>query len=393
MAIRSRVRPGRAPVLALAAVTLVALGPAAGVAAEVRCGDAIAADAVLRRDLVCPRAPALTIRGPAALDLDGHAVRCTGRAPAAAACVVLAGAGARLHGGAVTAYGAAAVRLAGAGGHTVRRVTAVSGADVGFEVRSGGNILVGNTDCRSGAYGFHVAGDGNRLEGNMSSGSAGAGFAVTGAGNELRGNTAVRVEVAGIVVTGTGNRLVGNHVVGVGPGADVRSRFGIVLAAPAGATAVSGNAVIGTDVAVHGGNEIGDAGLYGNRTGIAVVGGTGGEVIAGDRATGGGGLDLVDGGARDGQRGAAVGRAHRERIAPPRGPGCGGAVGTRPEPPPPAFADVRNGGFPGRRRGTGGAARSRPRPDGSLLPGEADMPQTKKPRRKSAATSRPSGAA
>lgn len=327
MAIRSRVRPGRAPVLALAAVALVSLGPAAGAAAEVRCGATIAANAVLRRDLACPRAPALTVRGPAALDLGGHAVRCTDRAPAAAACVVLVGAGARLHGGAVAAHGAAAVRLAGAGGHTVRRVTAVSGADVGFEVRSDGNLLVGNTDCRSGAYGFHVAGDRNRLEGNTSSGSAGAGFAVTGTGNELRGNTAVRVEVAGIVVTGAGNRLVGNRIVGFGPGADVRSRFGIVLTAPAGATAVGGNVVIGTDVAVHGGGD----GSRGNRVAIAAVGGAGGEASSGDGASGEGGVDSVDGGA------------HRGCIAPLPGPGCGGSVGARPEPAPPAVAGVRNG--------------------------------------------------
>ena len=232
-------------------LTLAPVGPAAG---QVACGDTITEDTVLDQDLDCGRFGgfglfALTVEGPATLDLNGHVLTCNPSAPPPGG-VLLDGTRARLVDGTVTGCPFQAVLVRGGGGHTVRDVTLTQNS-VGILVVSSGNLIKRNS-----------------LEDN---------------------------DHPGIQVSGSDNRLIGNHINGVIVPRDVVG-VGILLTTFADSTTVIANVVTGMDdegiIVQTNENTIRANKLSGNRIGILVSGQS--NTLTGNIATGNDEDDLID---------------------------------------------------------------------------------------------------
>jgi hypothetical protein len=82
---------------------------AIGAASAVKCGDSIKSNTVLTANLACDctkfdNNAALTVVGPATLDLKGHSVSCTQNRPSLlTVCLAIRGKGATIKNGSVTA--------------------------------------------------------------------------------------------------------------------------------------------------------------------------------------------------------------------------------------------------------------------------------------------------
>jgi len=225
---------GRA-VLVLAAVGVIGLATASAAGAQVRCGDTIApgAHVVLTADLVCDDVEtALTITGPAVLDLNGFAIVCddrNGNGREVIGGVALEGAAATLRGGTVRDC-RQAIALRGAGRHLVSGMLALRSSSDGFRVESDRNQVLDSFALLNGGAGFAVAGKANRIAGNaatsnrqgfdveqrntlernIASGSEFAGFALRTKSATLRQNRAVGNQL-GFNVRGRSTRLEGNE--------------------------------------------------------------------------------------------------------------------------------------------------------------------------------------
>lgn len=191
-------------IVTTAAVVLGLLG-AARADAQVGCGGVIGPDTtvVLDRDLDCGGGwPALTVVGPATLDLSGFAVSCG--AGVVTPGIVVLGRGATVRDGSVTGCGNG-VELRGAGGHRLESVVAsvngTQGKGHGILVASSDNVLGGNIALQNAGDGVRVVGDRNRLVANRSFFNGISGFALLlGEQNVAQDNVAGGNDAAGFTL-------------------------------------------------------------------------------------------------------------------------------------------------------------------------------------------------
>jgi parallel beta-helix repeat protein len=196
---RSRIGSGiHARASALLALTLATAAPAA---AQVRCGDVIGPDqsVTLDRELsgCAPGAAALTVVGPATLDLNGFSVICQDAGVNTPLGIVVVGKRATVRNGSVQRC-STGVSVLGEGSHRIENVVAALGdkgvapGGEGFVVESDGNLLTGNTAVQNSAEGFRlIEVDRNRLTDNRAFFNGASGFEVlVGRRNSLRGNVA-----------------------------------------------------------------------------------------------------------------------------------------------------------------------------------------------------------
>ena len=223
-------------VLLLTACTgAVAAAPAY---AQVRCGDTIApgANVVLTADLTCDELDvALTVIGPAVLDLNGFTIACDDRnanGDEVITGISVEGSGAIVRGGTVRDC-RQAIALRGAGRHQLSSVSALFSSSDGVRIESDRNRVTDSFAFFNGGSGFAIQGKanlvsgnaatGNRfgfdveqrntLERNVASGSDLTGFVLRSRSATLRGNRAVDGST-GFNVRGQSNRLEGNQAEG-----------------------------------------------------------------------------------------------------------------------------------------------------------------------------------
>lgn len=185
--------------------------------AQVRCGDVIPAGAnvVLQSNLECDDVDvAITVVGPAVLDLNGFAVSCADRnanRDEVITGILLEGRGAVVRDGAVRRC-RQSVGLRGEGKHTVSNVTTAFASSDGVRAESDGNTIVDSSAFFCDGAGFDIEGKANVLSGNVATGNRN-GFDV-GDRNRLRENTAASSDFAGFVVRSRRSVLKGNRAVG-----------------------------------------------------------------------------------------------------------------------------------------------------------------------------------
>jgi hypothetical protein len=201
---------------------LVAAADARG---QVRCGDVIPAGAhvVLTADLVCDDVEtALTVTGPAVLDLNGFAIVCedrNGNGREVIGGVALEGTAATLRGGTVRDC-RQAVALRGGGRHVVSAMQALRSSSDGFRIESDRNQVLDSFALLNGAAGFAIAGKANRIAGNAATGNR-QGFDVEQR-NTLERNVASTSQIAGFALRTRNATLRRNRAVGNQLGFDVR---------------------------------------------------------------------------------------------------------------------------------------------------------------------------
>lgn len=168
-------------------LTVLSLASATG-AHAVSCGDTITTSTTLTADLgPCGTNPALTVQGPATLNLNGHTVSCISSQNG----IRLTNRGATLRNGVVTACQDGVV-LDGTGDHRVERIVAKDNNSSGFQgnFTSIGNTLTQSAAVANGGDGFTMEGDETALSDNTATGNSDSGFDVEGDQSSLRGNRA-----------------------------------------------------------------------------------------------------------------------------------------------------------------------------------------------------------
>lgn len=187
--------------------------------AQVRCGSVIGPDVKVSLDTnitACDDnvAAALTIIGPATVDMNNKIVSCSdldrdGQRPI----------GIALQGNKVTlrnvgvAQCKIGVLVEGNGKHVIEGATVSQNQEDGFVVRSNGNTLI-NSEARTNAgAGFFVSGivkKSNKFIGNIARQNNNAGFVIAGAGGKLSGNATDGNSGAGFVLSGTKHVVITN---------------------------------------------------------------------------------------------------------------------------------------------------------------------------------------
>jgi hypothetical protein len=240
----------------------------------VRCGGRIKTDRKLNKDLSCDctSAAALTVVGPARLDLDDHTVSCHSGDEDDKPVIDLIGNGARLANGSVSHYG-------------------VDRPGVCVQVRGDdhGVFDVITSQCFTC---IRVIGNRNKVKNCDATRSPETGIAVRGNGNRVEHNFVKYAGESGVVACGKNNRIGNNLVKNPGDG--------IYISASCGAsdgTEVVGNRVkysdydgihIGANKCVVKGNLSEDSG----DSGIGVRGS--GNILSGNTAKGSRRFDLFD---------------------------------------------------------------------------------------------------
>jgi len=208
--------------VALGLMTLGLLGASRGEA--VVCGDTVAprSSLTLTANLTdCTTQSALTVQGPAILDLAGHVVSCN-QSGGGVIGINVVGSGAVVRNGRVLKC-AEGVSVHGTGGHLIKNVLA-NDNELGFVVASAKNVLTNNGASANGT-GFWVSsgGNGNGLLLNTAVSNIGDGFNLQGvSGNVLRSNTATSNADGFVLVAASGNGLVANE-------AFANATYGILL--------------------------------------------------------------------------------------------------------------------------------------------------------------------
>ena len=134
----------------LMTVILITLLIYAGVARAVNCGDIITTTSQLTNDLHCTTNPALTLVGPASLDLNGFTVYgdfVTDNG------IVLEGSGATLGNGTVTKFNRFGVILREGGNHIVKNVVSHQNRFLGFEITGANNRVMNSIASENGGNG------------------------------------------------------------------------------------------------------------------------------------------------------------------------------------------------------------------------------------------------
>jgi len=202
--------------LACAAALLVNAPELAG---ALECGDEVRQSVRLTAD-VGPCGQAITVVGPAVLDLNGHTVHCDREALSDG--VVLTGRRARLLRGVVRGCGLDGVEIAGTGRHRIEGVLSIDNGNDGFSIKRGsdGNELLGNVAAGNVAGGIELGPSrSQRVLGNISIGN-GSGFRVffEGVDHVLAGNTATANGAEGFDVDSDTERVTFEENVAVDNG-------------------------------------------------------------------------------------------------------------------------------------------------------------------------------
>ncbi|MFT4572258.1 MAG: parallel beta-helix repeat protein [Hyphomicrobiaceae bacterium] len=197
----------------VATSTLFCLVLATSAQAQLVCGDAVepGSKVVLTADVDgCTGAgvAALTITGPATVDLNGFQVRCSVIDPADG--IAILGVGVRLSNGSVRGCNAFGVSLGGSGRHTLTDFAVKASSGDGVLVASDSNTLRGVAATNGNASGFNFTGSANRVSECTATNNNDQGFVVAGDATKLSSNAAVNNQKEGFLVGGNGNRLKAN---------------------------------------------------------------------------------------------------------------------------------------------------------------------------------------
>jgi hypothetical protein len=193
--------------LPLALVTVCLL--AAPATAQVDCGDSIGPGKVTLTDNIgsCNAAtdPALTITGPAKVDMAGFFLICDENDPPTVG-IELLGKGVQLIGGTVIGCGNG-VHLAGEGKHKLEALLVEDSAVHAFWVDSDGNKLRRVAGNFSGDDGFAVEGSSNKIEDAIAAVNEDGGFTIDGSGNSLKRVIASENERDGLFDAAGGTKI------------------------------------------------------------------------------------------------------------------------------------------------------------------------------------------
>lgn len=262
-------------------VVAISMLPAQAVLAQVSCGDTITSNTKLTADLSCDTDPALTVEGPARLDLNGYTVTCESVANDG---ITLSGRNAKLANGRVTGCDRG-VRLPSPGRnnigiqHHVSNVVAEDNS-IGIAIGSFASHVVGNILINNSYAGIRLLGArrtrivNNTIIGEGSSGSFDVGIYLED-GND-------------------NNDILNNEAWG--------SDFGILLEYDNNENILIGNITsengIGISVDDDGNSVIGNVAENNDQVGIELVSGTFGGAentsVSGNTALGNGIVDLQD---------------------------------------------------------------------------------------------------
>ena len=220
----------RAP--AVVAVVIFAVLLVSGVlvvpaAAQLACGGTVGPGGTftMTSDILnCGANPALSVIGPAVLDMNGHTISCGARPLNG---LVLTQTGVTAKNGSITNCTVGVVVRDG-GRHSVRSLAVATdepllspfGGGIAFLVTSDRNTLSGdvarNTTFQASTstitqngIGFKVQGNSNQLQDDVAANNE-SGFLVLGSSNILSGNTTADCTDGFAIQSGLGNRLVGN---------------------------------------------------------------------------------------------------------------------------------------------------------------------------------------
>lgn len=187
-------------------------------ASAVSCGDKITSYTVLSADLACDCSKlssqaALTVTGPATLDLNGHTVSCSKTTAPFTYCVAIFGNGATIQNGAVTEcfFG---VGGPGTIGRTVIRNIVATAYSSGFLLNGNRNKLIRVTAKNHVNAGVSIGGNNNRLQYVTSNNNDDDGVAVTGENNTLLQVTAKGNAQHGISTYGPFNQVKDSYAAG-----------------------------------------------------------------------------------------------------------------------------------------------------------------------------------
>ena len=185
----------------------IAIGGTVTPSYAIECGAVIGPyeDVTLDHDLNCRNGIALTVVGPATLNMQGYTLY----GKSAGAGILVIGEGAKVMNGTVEGFNDA-VGVFGNGNHHILKITAAKNIIHGFIVGSSNSKFVGNTADGNGYEGFIVYGSKNKLVNNKSVNNGGAGFVIMGTRNKLVNNTANDNSGGGIEVARDGNTLKNN---------------------------------------------------------------------------------------------------------------------------------------------------------------------------------------
>jgi parallel beta-helix repeat protein len=191
-------------------IALFILGLEAGglTANAIECGDTIGPDTAVKltHDLQCEGDVALTVVGPAVLNLKGHSISRTG--PGKGVGILVTGKNAKIRNGTVVGFYDGVV-VSGEGNHKIRKVNAMESWHYGFSVESDANKLA-YTIAEANRNGFYVSGNKNKLHRNTAINNYMEGIFVAGDRNVIVGNTATGNRRESIEIDGNQNRVVYN---------------------------------------------------------------------------------------------------------------------------------------------------------------------------------------
>jgi hypothetical protein len=191
----------------LVAFLLATAAPAA--AQPIACGDSIGPGKVTFTADVGPCTsatdPALTIQGPAKVDMAGFSIACDGMNPPNVG-IELAGKGVQLAGGTVSDCGVG-FHLAGAGKHKLEAVLAEGAAGDGILIDSDGNKVRRVAANGNGDEGVEVNGSSNKLEEVAAVGNGDGGFRIDGNRNSLKKVVATRNSRDGLFDVAGGTKI------------------------------------------------------------------------------------------------------------------------------------------------------------------------------------------
>jgi parallel beta-helix repeat protein len=184
------------------------------------CGETIASGNWVLTANVGPcsdGAPALTVEGPAHLDMDGYMVLCEADGGDVPTGIQVTGQNARISDGTVKGCNTG-IAVEGDGHHRLEGITVVGSQDRGINIGSDGNRLEWVTVLGSGDEGMRIEGDGNRVVEGRAAGNHNHGIRVKNASNnsilstQAFTNLGEEIENGTVVnVFGEGIRLEGDH--------------------------------------------------------------------------------------------------------------------------------------------------------------------------------------
>jgi parallel beta-helix repeat protein len=175
----------------------------------INCGDTIEAGQKVRlnQDLDCAGtgfAAAITVNGPAVLDLGGHTITGNGSMDG----IVVEGEKAKIKNGSVTAC-KRGVLLKGEGGHIVYKILATENI-AGFAIESNENLLQRNVAKNNSYKGFIIYSDKNKVRSNKAEANVSDGYTIGGAENRIVLNISKNNEYRGIEINGNKNIIAKN---------------------------------------------------------------------------------------------------------------------------------------------------------------------------------------